>query len=150
MHHWIEVKVASSTLASVVAWYVEQVGGVSAHLKKHKRKLSRSTTSDDLGYHLQPPSNVFVSRSRRHAGTIPIRGANPLKLPSLLAGVLFQVFVFFFSMFCFRCLGPKELTNGGSSKFYFFRTLLIANSLPTRRIPRTGSTWFISGAECLR
>jgi len=41
---------------------------------------------------------VFVSRSRRHAGTIPIRGANPLKLPSLLVGVLFPVFVF-----CFRC-----------------------------------------------
>ena len=47
----------------------------------------------------------------------------------------------------FRCLGPKELTNEGSSKFYFFRTLFIASSLPTRRIPRTRSTWFISGVS---
>ena len=45
------MKVASSTLASVIAWYVEQVGAVSAHLKKQERRLRRSPTSDP-GYHL--------------------------------------------------------------------------------------------------
>ena len=63
MHHQIEAKVASSTLASLIACYAEQVGGFSAYTGGSTNGSSRDQADGDLEQHLQPLSNEFVSRS---------------------------------------------------------------------------------------